>query len=240
MTDPHQIADDPFAGAPEASRDPAIAGGADDAPVPTLTAASWQQAEAQLYPAVTERPDLYQRIVLLVRGTVDRLRERGSTTSALLAAADRGAELVAEVVEERGLSAAELDLGLIARAALAMRYREVRGEQSLQRRLRLIAAAGHAGQSWVVVQEAGHAEGDPFLPYHRLEVEVATGRALLVSAAADDDFREVHHTVQVVQVDLDNGIVQEVQAGAPADTFPDAAAREAQVSAVKARGPLGP
>jgi hypothetical protein len=234
MTDPHQIADDPFAGAHPTSGDPAIAGGPDDASVPTLTAASWQQAEAQLYPAVTERPDLYQRIVLLVRATVDRLREHGPSTSALLAAADRGAELVAEVVDESGLSAAELDLDLVARAALAMRYREVRGEQSLLRRLRLIADARRAGQPWVVTEEAGHAEGDPFLPYHRLEVEVGTGRALLVSATADDDFREVHHTVQVLQVDLDSGVVQEIPAGEPAESSPDAAAREARASAIKA------
>jgi hypothetical protein len=234
MTDPHRIADDPFAGAPPASGDPAIAGGPRDASVPTLTAASWQQAEAQLYPAVTERPDLYQRIVLLVRGTVDRLREQGPSTSALLAAADRGAELVAEVVDDSGVSAAELDLDLVARAALAMRYREVRTEQSLLHRLRQIAEARRAGRPWVVTEEAGHPEGDPFLPYHRLEVEVDTGRALLVSATADDDFREVHHTVQVVQVDLDTGVVQEIQAGEPAASFPDAAAREARAGAMRA------
>jgi hypothetical protein len=234
MTDPHQIADDPFAGRPAASGDPAIAGGPDDASVPTLTAASWQQAEAQLYPAVTERPDLYQRIVVLVRRTVDRLREQGPSTSALLAAADRGAELVAEVVDESGVTAAELDLDLVARAALAMRYREVRGEQSLLRRLRLIAEARRAGQPWVVTEETGHPEGDPFLPYHRLEVEVDTGRALLVSAAADDDFRDVHHTVRVVQVDLDSGVVQETPAGEPAVTAPDAATREARADAMRA------
>jgi hypothetical protein len=140
------------------------------------------------------------------------------------------------VVDESGVSAADLDLALVARAALAMRYREVRGEQSVLRRLRLIAEARRDGQLWVVLEEAGYPEGDPFLPYHRLEVEVGTGRALLVSATADDDFRDVHHTVQAVQVDLDNGIVQESQAREPADTFPDAAAREARVSAVKARG----
>jgi hypothetical protein len=234
MTDPHRIAADPFAGAPPASGDPAIAGDPDDASVPTLTAASWQQAEAQLYPAVTERPDLYQRIVLLVRRTVDRLREQGPSTSALLAAADRGAELVAEVVDESGVSAAELDLDLVARAALAMRYREVRGEQSLLRRLRLIAEARRAGQPWVVTEEAGHPDGDPFLPYHRLEVEVDTGRGLLVSAAADDDFRDVRHTVRVVQVDLNSGVVQEMPAEEPAATSPDATAREARARAMRA------
>jgi hypothetical protein len=234
MTDPHQIADDPFAGTPPASGDPAIPGAPDDAAVPTLTAASWQQAEAQLYPAVTERPDLYQRIVLLVRRTVDRLREQGPSTSALLAAADRGAELVAEVADESRMSTAELDLELVARAALAMRYREVRGEQSLLRRLRLIADARRAGRSWVVTEEAGYPEGDPFLPYHRLEVEVGTGRALLVSAAADDDFRDVHHTVRIMHMDLDSGVVQEIPAGEPVATFPDAAAREARAGALKA------
>ena len=234
MTDPHQIADDPFAGPPAAGGYPAAAGVPDDAPVPTLVAASWQQAEAQLYPAVTERPDLYQRIVLLVARTVDRLREQGPATSVLLAAADRGAELVADVVAGSGISAAELDLDLVARAALAMRYREVRGEQSLLRRLRLIAAARDAGRPWVVVEVAGHPEGDPFLPYHRLEVEVATGRALLVAATADDDFRAVHHTVRVVQVDRDSGVVHEPGAAEPPSTFPDATAREAHASAVKA------
>ena len=233
MTGPHQIADDPFAGAPTASGGPAVAGAHDDAPVPTLTAASWQQAEAQLYPAVTERPDLYQHIVLLVRRTVDRLREQGSSTSALLAAADRGAELVAEVVDESGVSAYELDLDLVARAALAMRYREVRGEQALLRRLRLIAEGRRAGQSWVVTEEAGHAEGDPFLPYRRLEVEVDTGRALLVSATPDDDFRDVRHIVQVVHVDLDSGVVRDSRGGEPAATLPDAAAREARASAIR-------
>jgi hypothetical protein len=234
MTEPHQIADDPFAGTPAAAGDPAAAGAPDDAPVPTLVAASWQQAEAQLYPAVTERPDLYQRIVLLVRRTVDRLREQGPATSALLAAADRGGELVADVVAQSGISAAELDLDLVARAALAMRYREVRGEQSLLRRLRLIADARHTGRSWVTLEEAGYPEGDPFVPYHRLEVEVATGRALLVAANADDDFRDVHHTVQLVQVDLDTGIVQEPRAAEPSSTFPDATARDAHANAVKA------
>lgn len=234
MTDPHQIADHPFTYPPVASGDPPIAGGPGDAPVAALTAASWLQAEAQLYPAVTERPDLYQRIILLVRSTVDRLRELGPSTSALLASADRGAELVAEVVDESGVTAAELDLDLVARAALAMRYREVCGEQSLLRRLRLIAEARRARQPWVVIEEGGHSEGDPFLPYHRLEVEVNTGRALLVSAIADDAFRDVHHTVQAVQINLGNGVVQEIATGEPAVTFPDAAAREARASAMRA------
>jgi hypothetical protein len=234
MTEAHPSADNPRAGAP----DPAATGTPDDAPVPPLLAVSWQHAEAQLYPAVTERPDLYQRIVLLVRRTVDRLRAEGPATSALLAAAARGAGLVADVVDESGLSAAELDLDLVARAALAMRYREVRGEQALLRRLRLIAEARRAGQPWAVVEEAGHFEGDPFLPYRRLEVEVATGRALLVEATPDEEFRLAQHTVAETRVDLDSGAVLASPAGAPVVPLPDAETREARARAAKGGDPL--
>ncbi len=234
MTEPHRIAEDPAAGTPAPAVGPATAATPDDAPVPTLLAVSWQQAEAQLYPAVTQRPDLYQRIVVLVRRTVDRLREAGPSTSALLAAADRGAALVADVVDETGMSAAELDLDLVARAALAMRHREVRGEQTLLRRLRLLAEARQAGQEWAVLEESGHFDGDPFLPYHRLEVEVATGRALLVSAVPDEDFHHVHHSVTAARLDLDSGgVVQESPPPAPVATFPDAEAREARARVLK-------
>jgi hypothetical protein len=55
-----------------------------------------------------------------------------------------------------------------------------------------------------------------------------------VSAAADDDFRDVHHTVRIMHMDLDSGVVQEIPAGEPVATFPDAAAREARAGALKA------
>jgi hypothetical protein len=235
MTHPHRIADDPSTDTPPPAADGAAPPAPDDARVPTLTAVSWQQAEAALYPAVMERPDLSQRVVLLVRRTVDRLRDAGPSTSALLAAADRGVELVADVLDESGISAAELDLDLVARAALAMRHREVRAEQALLRRLRLLDEGRRAGRSWVVLEEAGHFDGDPFLPYHRLEAEVATGRALLVSAAPDEDFREVSHTVTAVRLALDTGVVHESPAAEAVATLPDARAREAHVRTMRAR-----
>ena len=47
------------------------AAGADDETVPMQLAQSWQEAEARLYPAVTTRPDVYQRVLLLVSTTVE-------------------------------------------------------------------------------------------------------------------------------------------------------------------------
>ena len=206
----------------------------DDGPVPVQLAASWDQAEAKLYPAVTTRPDLYQRVLTVVRLTVDRLRALGPSTGALLAAAEQGPALVSEVMAEAGLSAYELDLDLLARAALAMRHREVTGEQAVRRRLRLVARAHRAGQAWVVLEERGDAEGDPFVPYTRLEVEVATGRALLVTTRADEDFRTVLHGVEPLRLDLATGGLEEPVGGPVATTLlPGAAQREAHVAALK-------
>jgi hypothetical protein len=215
---------DPFAGPTPGAPDP------DDGPAPTLLATLWEQAEARLYPAVLERPDLYERIVRLVRATADHLRLLGPGTSALVAAAERGPELVAAVADDRGLSVFELDLELVSRAALAMRYRELRGEQATRRRLRRVEEARAAGAGWVVVEERGAAEGDPFLPYARLEVSTATGSGLLVTAAPDDEYRRVVHQIRRMRLDLATG---EVVAGDEITTHPDAAARDAAAAAVR-------
>lgn len=203
----------------------------DDAAVPLQLSSSWDQAEAKLYPAVTTRPDLYQRVLTVVARTVERLRGLGPSTGALLAASERGPELVSEVMSEHGLSAYELDLDLLARAALAMRHREVVAEQGARRRARLVAEGHRAGRRWVVVEEHGAFEGDPFMPYRRLEVEVRTGRALLVTARGDDEFRTVLHAVEELRVDPATGAVDEPEDGGVAPTsHPSAAAREEHVT----------
>ncbi|MCW2723169.1 MAG: hypothetical protein JWN35_90 [Frankiales bacterium] len=206
----------------------------DDDPVSPMTTASWQQAEEKLYSAATTRPDLYQRALLLVSAVVARLRELGAGTSPLLAAAARGPELVTEILEERGTSGAELDLDLVARAAMAMRYREVAGEQAAQRRLRRLAEAGRSDRAWVVLEESGDPAGDPFLPYHRLEADAASGRALLVTATPDAEFRASVHAVQPVRVDLATGSVEEAEGTDPAaSAHPTAEAREAHAAALR-------
>ena len=217
---------------PDAQADDALLH--DDGPVPMVLAASWDQAEAKLYPAVTTRPDLYQRVLTVVRLTVDRLRALGPSTGALLAAAEQGPALVSEVMSEAGLSAYELDLDLLARAAMAMRHREVAAEQGARRRLRLVAQGRRAGAAWVVLEEKGYAQGDLFVPYTRLEVEVATGRALLITTRADEDFRTVLHGVEQLRLDLEAGSVEEPAGGAVATTFhPSAEAREAHVAVLR-------
>jgi hypothetical protein len=228
---PDAVQPDPFAGPPPGAPD------RDDGPVPTLLAASWEQAEARLYPTVLDRPDLYQRIIRLVRATADHLRLLGPGTGALVAAAARGPELVAAVVDDSGVPAAELDLELLARAALALRYRELRAEQSARRRLRRVEEGRASGVPWLVVEESGDAAGDPFLPYSRLEVAPATGRGLLITTAADDEYRNVEHEIRRVRVDPETGAVIEDPAEPGVLTCSDAATREA--AAVQIRSRLG-
>jgi hypothetical protein len=200
---------------------------ADDVPVPPLVAAAWQRAETLAYSTVTERPDLYQQVVRLVRLTADHLRLLGPGTSALLSAEQRGPELVAAVAEDSGIPVWDLDLGVVAGAAMALRYREVRGEQAARERLRRLAEGRAAGRPVVVLEESGDPEGDPFLPYTRLEAEVATGRAVLVTTLPDDDFSGVVHGVRAVQVELETGSVRPDPDRPDVDTYPDAAARDA-------------
>lgn len=182
---------------------------ADEPGVPAATVASWQAAEAQLFTALLSRPDLYQRVVVLVGATVDRLRQLGPSTQALLAAAAAIATVVREAGEQAGLPADAVDPDLVGRSALALRHREVVVEQAVARRLARLTAARSAGRDWVVLEEAGDSAGNPLAPYRRLEVHVATGRALLVTATPDDDFRTTHHDVETTYVDPETGRIGE-------------------------------
>jgi hypothetical protein len=208
-----------------------------DAPgVPAVTAASWRSAETQLFSTLMSRPDLYRGVIVLVGATADRLRRLGPSTNALLDAASTIVSLVREASEQGGSRAADVDPDLVGRAALALRLREVVAEQAAARRLDLLAAARANGTAWVVLEEAGDWAGDPLVPYHRLEAEAATGRAILVTATPDDDFRSSRHAVEVLHVDLDTGWVEESRIATDEDHgHPSAADREDHVTTLRER-----
>jgi hypothetical protein len=206
----------------------------DEPDVPENTAASWRTAETQLFSALLSRPDLYQDVTVLVGLTVDRLRRLGPTTTALLEASARITELVHVVLEESGLRSAEIRSDVVGRAALALRHREVVGEQASARRRDLLAAARATGTAWVVLEEVGEWEGDPLVPYRRLEAEAATGRLLLVTATPDDDFRSSRHAVQELHVDLDTGLVEQTRGdGQEPRWHPSAVDREARATTLR-------
>ena len=60
----------------------------------------------------------------------------------------------------------------------------------------------HAGPgTWAALDEAGDADGDPFIAYRRLEADPATGRGVLVETRPDDSFVGVTHEVRLMSVD---------------------------------------
>jgi len=185
--------------------------------VPPETAAAWKQGEERLYLAALTDVGLYQRVLALVGTTADHLRTRGCGIPGLLAAAAQGAGLVAEAARGKAVGTSGLD-HLVADAALALRHRELVAEQVGRRRLAALDDAGRRGETRAVLEESGESAGDPFRPYRRLEADVATGRALLVSATPDDEFRRCVHTVEALRVDLGTGAVRELDDGSVAPT----------------------
>jgi hypothetical protein len=213
--------------------------GGDQPGVPGPTAASWRQAESELFSGLLHRPDAYQEVVALVGATVDRLRELRPTAAAMLNAADNVAELVLELAGQRGRATRGADPLLVGRAALAVRHREIVAHAAAAHRLTLLLdarAATPRGPDWVVLEETGEWEGNPLDPYRRLEAHAASGQAVLVTAIADENFRTSRHAVQVVQVDLGTGRVEPSPdaCGQPRSSR-DATAREADVAALRAR-----
>jgi hypothetical protein len=198
--------------------------------VPRAVLRSWDQAEARLFPTIMARPDVYQQSVTLIQQLLGRLRDTCPDLPALLAAHERGGDLVADLA---GAADTGIQPDLVAAAACAMRYRELVASLGAQGRLAALARARDQGQAWAVVEETGSPDRAPFVPYQRIEAEVSTGRAVIISIEPDETLSRAVHRLDEGQVDLVTGGLQVGEAvGSYLD--PDAAAaalREARPEA---------
>ena len=191
---------------------------------------SWDQAEARLFPTIMARPDVYQQSVSLIQRLLGRLRETCRDLSSLLAAHERGGDLVDELAEG---AAAGIQPDLVAAAACAMRYRELVAELAAQGRLAALARARDQGQSWTVAEETGSEDRAPFVPYQRIEAAADTGRAVIISIEPDETLSRAVHRLDRGQIDLATG---GLQVGEAIGSFLDpdtcaAALREARLEA---------
>jgi len=193
------------AGSGPAGSGPAGSGSGHAAVVPRAVLRSWDEAEARLFPTVMARPDLYQQSVSLIQLLLGRLRETCSDLPALLAAHERGGDLADELAEGAGTG---IQADLVAAAACAMRYRELTAELAARGRLAALARAREAGEAWAVVQETGSVNQAPFIPYQRIEAEVGTGRALIVSIEPDETLSRAVHRLDQGRIDLATGGLQ--------------------------------
>ena len=181
------------------------------AQLPPAVLRCWDQAEAKIFPLVMARPEVYERALRMIAGLAARLRETCPDLPALLAAHERGADLV--TVPCPGVAPE-----LIAAAACAMRYREIVTAGAAQGRLTALARARDQGLDWTVVQENGDPARAPYLPYQRVEAHVPSGRAVIISIEPDETLVRAVHRLDAAEVDLETG---ELRAGAELGSYRD-------------------
>ncbi len=150
---------------------------------------SWDEAEARLFPLVMSRPEAYERALVLIADALGQLRNICDDIPALLAESARGAAILAEAAggapDDRDfLTGIRLDL--IAAAACAMRYRELKAAVADRERMAALTGARARGESWAVVEESGDQARVPYLPYQRVEAHVPSGRAVIISIEPDE------------------------------------------------------
>ena len=170
--------------------------------VPRAVLRSWDEAEARLFPTIMARPDVYQQAVSLIQQLLGRLRETCLDLPSLLAAHERGGDLVDELAEGAN---AGIQPGLVAAAACAMRYRELVASLAAQGRLAALTRARDQGESWAVVAETGSEDRAPFVPYQRIEAETGTGRAVVISIEPDETLSRALYRLDRGQIDLATG-----------------------------------
>jgi hypothetical protein len=202
--------------------------------VPLAVLRSWDEAEARLFPLVMARPDLYQQAVSMISQLAARLRETCPDLPALIAEHQRGGDLATR--ELAGGQDIGIQPELVAAAACAMRYRELVASQAAQGRLAALARARKQGLTWVVVEESGSPDRAPYVPYQRVEAEVASGRAVVVSIEPDETLSRAVHRLDECQIDLVTG---GIQVGEPVGSYldPDEFAAALQQARDRLAGP---
>ena len=176
--------------------------------VPPSVLRSWDEAEARLFPLVMAQPELYQEALDMVRQVIARLRETCPDLPALLAAHERGGDLVADLDDDTAAAVPGIRPALIASAACAMRYREIVALMAAQGRLAALARARAQGLSWAVLEERGQADRAPYVPYQRVEAEVGSGRAVVVSIGPDETLSRAVYRLEEGQVDVTSGALR--------------------------------
>ena len=170
--------------------------------VPPAVLRSWDEAEARLFPLVMAQPELYQQALGAIQRLLGQLRETCQDVPALLAAHERGGDLLA------GDEVPGVRPGLIAAAACAPRYRELVAELAAAGRLEALARARAQGVPWTVVEENGQPERAPYVPYHRVEAEPGTGRAVIISIGPDETLSRAVYRLDAGQIDLASGALR--------------------------------
>jgi hypothetical protein len=170
--------------------------------VPPSVLRSWDEAEARLFPLVMAQPELYKQALGAIQRLLGQLRETCQDLPGLLAAHERGGDLLA------GAEVPGIRPALIAAAACATRYRELVAQLVAAGRLEALARARAQGLSWTVVEESGQPDRAPYVPYQRVEAEAETGRAVIVSIGPDETLSRAVYRLDAGHVDVASGALR--------------------------------
>jgi hypothetical protein len=162
--------------------------------------AAWRRAEARVYPSVMVNAELYQQYIGVVRAVAEELNDVRSEDDLLVAWHERR-ELVRAVVSRSAPPMLGLmDQTSIRDAAFCHRHREITREQGKAIAAARLEQARLTGAEWVVLF-------DDFTPLgsHRLEMHVASGRALHAASELPLDATRPKFTLEVVHLDPRDG-----------------------------------
>jgi hypothetical protein len=160
----------------------------------------WRRAEARIYPSVMVNAELYQQYIGVVRAVADELTDVRSEDDLVVAWHERR-DLVREVVSRSAPPMlALMDLGAVRDAAFCHRHRDLTREQGKALAAERLLRARRNGAEWVVLFEDVTPLGS-----HTLEMHVASGRALHAAAELPLDAGRPKFTLEVVQLNPDDG-----------------------------------
>jgi hypothetical protein len=161
--------------------------------------AAWRHAEAVVYPSVMVNATLYQQYVTVVRAIADELQDVHSEDD-LVRTWHEQRDLGADTVRRLSPSmAALMDVNAVRDAAFCQRHRETTREHAKEIAQQRLLEARRTGAPWVVLFE----DVTPF-GSHRLEMHVASGRAIHASAKTEPEGGATYE-LEVVQLDPRDG-----------------------------------
>lgn len=162
--------------------------------------ATWRRAEARVYPAVMVNAALYEQYLVMVRAVVDELDDVRTEDDLVIAWMERRG-IAAEVIAAKQPSMGVLmDKDAVRDAAFCQRHRDITREQAKDIARERLEQARRDQAEWVVLFE----DVTPF-GSHRLEMHVRTGRAIHASSKVDLDKPRPECSLEVVQLDPENG-----------------------------------
>ncbi len=180
----------------------------------------WRLGEERLYPVATVRPDLYEAVIGIVRSLVDHLQSVPDVNALVVTyrTAGRDAELA-----DAGVTPAEIppevDRDLVRDAAYQVRSRELRQRAATERTETAIRRARAAGEPTVSIWSEGRQEMWP--PYRRVEMSLASGRAVAVSTTMDPETMMPRFALEGLELDPETGEAAGADPIAPRREFTD-------------------